>query len=275
MTPHFFILWTGVAGLMAAVAFLPISNTQSTRRRKLYIGAALSLVPLIAKMIFSLFPPLEARIIPFDFYAAVQREFWLPFAVLFFALASHLVPPINRKSVLTIVMLLVLVVPQQTSWHLLKPDIYTYKGKMTDGVCQQTAFDTCGAASMVTLLNQIGVQATEGEMARLAMAAPGKGISPHQAAYALNRKLKALDRSEETAILAPDLNDLRDLPQPFLAGINISLTTNHMVCVMHTSRDNLIVGDPLSIGPRKWSWQTFRDVWSGIAIVCHRSDGTI
>ena len=187
--------------------------------------------------------------------------------MLFFALASHLVPPGSRRGVLAIVVLLVMVVIQQNFWHLQEPDIYAYQGRMTDGVCQQTAFDTCGAASMVTLLNQIGVQATEGEMARLAMAAPGMGMSPHQAAYALRRKLGALGRPAQTVLLVPDPEDLRDLPPPFLAGIKFSFRTNHMVCVMETTPEHLIVGDPISIGPQKWSWQTFGEKWSGIAIV--------
>ena len=78
---------------------------------------------------------------PIDFYTVIQQEFWLPFAVLFFALASHLVPSRNRKGVLAIVIVLVLVVVQQNFWRLQEPDIYHYEGKITEGVCQQTSFD--------------------------------------------------------------------------------------------------------------------------------------
>jgi len=85
---------------MAAVAFLPFSKNWSDCRKKLLIGAALSLIPIIAKMTFSIFPLLEARIMPIDVYATIQRDFWLPFAVLFFAFASHLVPPRYRRSIL-------------------------------------------------------------------------------------------------------------------------------------------------------------------------------
>ena len=269
MTPYFFIIWTALACIMATVAFLPYSKDKSDGRTKLFIGAALSLIPIIAKMTFSIFPLFEARLMPVDFYSVIQREFWLPFAVLFFALASHLVPSRSRKGILAIVIILVLVVVQQTFWHLQEPDIYDYKGKITDGVCQQTAFDTCGAASMVTLLNKMGVQTSEGEMARLAMAAPGKGISPHQAAYALKRKLGELGRSEKAVILVPNLKDLHDLPKPFLAGVKFSFRTNHMVCVLETAQNNMVIGDPISVGPKKWSWDNFRMMWSGIVIVMH------
>ena len=121
---------------------------------------------------------------------------------------------------------------------------------------------------MVTLLNKIGVQTSEGEMARLAMAAPGKGISPHQAAYALRRKLRQVGRSEKAVIFVPDLKNFHDLPKPFLAGIKFSFRTNHMVCVLETTKDKLVVGDPISVGPKKWSWEQFGKMWSGIVIVC-------
>jgi hypothetical protein len=77
-----------LACTMAAIAFLPFSNHKSGCRKKLLIVAALSLIPIIAKMIFSIFPLLEARIMPVDIYAAIQKDFWLPFAVLFFCLGQ-------------------------------------------------------------------------------------------------------------------------------------------------------------------------------------------
>ena len=52
------------------------------------------------EMTFSIFPLLEARIMPIDVYAAIQRDFWLPIAVPFFALASHLVPSRYRRAIL-------------------------------------------------------------------------------------------------------------------------------------------------------------------------------
>ena len=269
MTPYFFIILTVLACTMAAVAFLPFSKNKPDCRKKLLIGAALSLIPIIAKMIFSIFPLLEARIMPIDVYAAIQRDFWLPFAVLFFALASHLVPSRYRRAILIVVVILVLAVAQQSSWHLSKSDIYDYKGTIVDGVCRQTSYETCGAASMVTLLNSKGIATTEGEMARLSMTAPRLGLSPQGAAYGLKRKFGQLGRSEHVAIKVPELIDLHELPKPFLAGIKFSFRTNHMICVLETAKDGLVVGDPISTGRKTWSWKNFRKMWSGIVIVCN------
>jgi hypothetical protein len=169
-----------------------ISKNKSECRKKLIIVAALSLIPIIAKGTFSIFPLLEARIMPFDLYAAIQRDFWLPFAVLFFAFASHLVPSRYRRGILIIVVMLVLVVSQQSSWNLGKPDMYDYKG-----------------------------------------------------------------------------TDLQKLSKPFLAGIKFSSRTNHMICVLEKTQEYLVVGDPISVGQKKWSWKNFSKMWPGIVIICN------
>ena len=269
MTPYFFIILIVLACTMAAVTFLPFPNHESGCRKKLLIVAALSLIPIIVKMTFSIFPLFEARIMPIDVYAAIQRDFWLPFAVLFFALASHLVPSRYRRAIFIIVIMLVLVVAQQSFWHLSKPDMYDFKGTIVDGVCRQTSYETCGPASMVTLLNSKGIATTEGEMARLSMTAPRLGLSPQGAAYGLKRKFEQLGRSENVFIKIPELIDLHELPKPFLAGIKFSFRTNHMICVLETAKDGLVVGDPISTGRKTWSWGQFDKLWSGIVIICN------
>ena len=266
MTPHIFFIFTGLALAAAAVAFLPFSNRH---RKKMIIVSVMALIPITVKVVFSFFPLLEARIMPVKFYPLIQMEFWLPFAVLFFAFAGHLVPARSRKAVLVAVGVLVAVVIQQTSWHLSQPDIYAYKGQMVDGVCHQTAPETCGAASLVTLLNTMGIQSSEGEMARLSMTAPRKGLTPHQAAYGLKRKLAQQGRMEHVDVRVPALKELYDMPGPFLAGIRFSSLENHMICVLETARGALIVGDPISFGRKNWSWEYFKKKWSGVVIVIY------
>ena len=258
--------------ISAAVALLPLSRGNSAQnrcRKLLFCGASLALLPIVLKMFFSFFPLLEARLMPVEPYAAVQREFWLPFTVLFFAIASHLVSTRSRRAVLMIVALLAAVVIQQTFWHLGEPEIYNHQGTVVNGVYRQTSFETCGAAAMATLLNAIGIKTSEGEMARLSMTAPRGGVSPHLAAYGIKRKLRRLKRPEQVAVLVPRLRDLQRLATPYLAGVKFSFTTNHMVCVLETQGEYLIVGDPISSGPKKWSWNRFEKMWSGIIVTCH------
>jgi hypothetical protein len=281
MTAHIFFIVTALAIMAASIAFVPLTNTnlsypddalnlclQVHRRKWLMAGTLLSLMPIILKMIFCIFPLLEARIMPIEPYAVIQKDFWLPFPVLFFAFASHLVSRRNRRAVLITVLILSLVVVQQTLWHLRKPPIYGYNGTIVDGVCRQSSFETCGAAAMTTLLNALGIKTTEGEMADLSMTAPRVGVSPHQAAYGLQRKLRQLGRPERVFLMVPELKELRRIPKPFLAGINFSSRTNHMVCVLETNEDFLIVGDPISSGRKKWPWKRFEELWSGVVVAC-------
>ncbi len=281
MTPHIFFILTALALISASMAFVPITNKNSSfydtaqnkrvyinRRKWLMAGALLAFMPIFLKMIFSIFPLFEARIMPIELYAAVQKDFWLPFTVLFFAFASHLLPRRNRRAVLITVIILSLVVVQQTFWHLERPPIYGYKGTMVDGVCRQSSFETCGAAAMTTLLNAMGIKTTEGEMAGLSMTAPRDGVSPHQAAYGLQRKLRQLGRPERVTLMVPEIKDLHNIPKPFLAGIKFSSRTNHMVCVLETDEEFLIVGDPISSGRKKWPWKRFEEFWSGIVVAC-------
>jgi ABC-type bacteriocin/lantibiotic exporter with double-glycine peptidase domain len=95
------------------------------------------------------------------------------------------------------------------------------------------------------------------------------GLSPQGAAYGLKRKLEQLGRSEDVIIKVPELKDLHEIPKPFLAGIKFSFRTNHMICVLETTKDGLVVGDPISTGRKTWSWKNFRKMWSGIVIVCN------
>ena len=84
VTISVFWIFVILAFISAAVALLPLSkgnNAQNNRRKILFVGASLALLPIVLKMIFSLFPLLEARLMPIEPYAAVQREFWLPFPV--------------------------------------------------------------------------------------------------------------------------------------------------------------------------------------------------
>jgi predicted double-glycine peptidase len=281
MAPLIFFIVTALAFISAIIAFVPITNRNASfpdtsqnqarrahRRKWLLTGGLLALMPIFMKMIFSIFPLLEARVMPIELYAAIQKDFWLPFTVLFFAFASHLVPRRNRRAVLITVIIVFLVVVQQTSWHLRKPPIYGYEGTMVDGVCRQSSFETCGAAAMTTLLNAMGIKTTEGEMAGLSMTAPGVGVSPHQAAYGLQRKLRQLGRPERVALMVPEIKELRHIAKPFLAGVKFSFKTNHMICVLETDEEFVVVGDPISSGRKKWPWKRFEGFWSGIVIAC-------
>ena len=100
------------------------------------------------------------------------------------------------------------------------------------------------------------------------MTAPARGITPYQAAYGLRQKLAQVGHPLQVDVMVPDLDDLHYVPKPYLAGIRFSFWTNHMVCVLETTPESLVVGDPISFGRKTWSWRHFREKWSGIIVAC-------
>ena len=282
MKLYVFYACIGLSVVFATVAFFPLSENAKSKQTEspsspwwskqriiLFFVSVLSLSFIFIKMVFSVFPALEAKMMPVEIYPVIQREFWLPFTILFFASMTHLVPTRNRRAMVIAIILLIGVVFQQTIWRLVEPEIYAYHCTMTDGVCKQSSFDTCGPASLVTFLTAIGIEAEEGEMARLCMAAPKRGITPHQAAYGLKEKFKQEGRSERVKILAPDFRDLHELSEPMIAGIKFGKWTNHMVCIFAADKEGLTVGDPISTGRKHWTWEYFSKAWSGIVLVAY------
>jgi NAD dependent epimerase/dehydratase family enzyme len=40
-----------------------------------------------------------------------------------------------------------------------------------------------------------------------------------------------------------------------------------MVCILDKNQDYLVVGDPIGVGRKKWSWVQFEKLWSGIIVI--------
>ena len=284
MRPGLFFLYTALAIAAALIAFLPLraehaeeatgdaspAEVHAVRHRRLLtIGALIGFLPLIVMASFALWPILPIQFMPISIWAAIGREFWLPFTVLFFACASQLVPIRSRRALVLLVCCLVVFVGVFTSWRLHRPKAYDYRRNMLDGVCLQTSDYTCGAAALVTLLDRIGIEATEGEMAELSGTIPGRGVSDFQAAAGLREKLRMLNRSERVAIESCKAADLPSLPTPFLAGVKYSFWFDHMICVLEVTEDQVVVGDPLE-GRVVWSRRQFESEWRGVVTVLRR-----
>jgi hypothetical protein len=221
--------------------------------------------------IFSRFPMIPVRIMPIGPWAIIEREYWLPFSVLFFACASHLASRPNRKAIKSLSAVLVVFVWIMTGWRLLPMPMKDFGRNMRDGVCLQSSGYTCGAASLVTMLGRMQIDVTEGEMAMLTGTIPGRGVTDFQAAYGLQRKLASLVRPEIVAIIeCPDHDPMRVRP-PFLAGMKHSFWFDHMVCVLEVREGVVVIGDPLG-GKRMMPLDIFRGEWRGLAIVARRLD---
>ena len=270
MLPWVFVYTVVLSALALVVAFVRLPKRDgdlSPRiRRVLVVGAVVCLVPVLLTVVFRVYPKLALSLIPLDVYARIEWEYWLPFAVLAFAFGSHLVRPRNRRSLLLLACVVAVFAVQQKVWHVVRPTAYDLEGRVVDGICFQSTGYTCGAASAVTLLNVMGVKATEGEMAELMRTPPGRGVSDVAAAYGLKRKLARALRSERVSLEAVGPDQLDNLPTPFLVGLKFKIWCDHMVCVLDIDKDAVVVGNPLT-GREVWPRPEFDDEVRGLAVV--------
>jgi predicted double-glycine peptidase len=260
----------------AFIAFQRIRRNKrdqvASQRSKLLLcfGLLSGFVALITMATISRFPMIPVRVMPIGAWAIIEREYWLPFAVLFFACASHLISRPNRRAMKALAAVLVVFVALMTGWRLLPMPMKDFGRKMQDGVCLQSSGYTCGAASLVTMLDRMRIEATEGEMAMLTGTIPGRGVTDFQATYGLQKKLQSIGRSETVEVIECADRDPSRVQPPFLAGIKYSFWFDHMVCVLEMHDDLVVMGDPLQ-GKRMMPLETFRDQWRGFAIVAQAS----
>ncbi|MDF1661009.1 MAG: HEAT repeat domain-containing protein [Planctomycetota bacterium] len=186
-----------------------------SEKRKIILNTVLgiSFLCLVAKLVFVIVPTLAFYFDGSDAFIYLERDFAIPFGILFFAIASKLVPEdSNRRALRLMTILLLIIMPGQNYWVFTTPPSYSHSdGVWIDGVCMQSTNFTCGAASAATVLRAHGVpDAVEHECAYYSHTLPFRGVTDVGAARALRKHLpdKSI-RIRETSIA-----ELKDLTIP-------------------------------------------------------------
>jgi len=134
----------------------------------------------------------------------------------------------------------------------------------SDGVCRQATDYSCGPAAGVTLLRLLGVELSEGEMAKLSLLRPQKGVTVLELCRGLNIALRPTGRRVAVRKVAPGRADC--VPTPFLAEIGRPGSPDHCVVVLAVLADCVIVADPAR-GQAVIDKERFIAEWTGIAIL--------
>lgn len=132
-----------------------------------------------------------------------------------------------------------------------------------DGVCRQAMDYSCGPAAGVTLLRLLGVELSEGEMAKLCLLRPGKGVTVLELCRGVNIALRPTGRRAAVRKVAPEQID--SMPTPFLAEVGRPGSPDHCVVVLAVLADCVIVADPAR-GQSVIGKEQFIKEWTGIAI---------
>lgn len=136
-------------------------------------------------------------------------------------------------------------------------------------VVLQTEDFTCVPAACATALNtlDLGLTATESEMARLTHARPGSGATLIRAADALRRKLK--DTAVDVHILEMDYESLCTLDPPILTPLQLELSSLHMVVLLAANDLGVVLADPMR-GPIEVDRSEFEKFYTGQIIAFER-----
>lgn len=151
------------------------------------------------------------------------------------------------------------------SWMVFMTD-YTARDLPTDWdenhVARQTTGWDCVAASLVTVLDRLGIPATAHEMARLALLRPGGGTSAVMAVRGLT--LKAGDRYR-VRLRRLDYDGLAKIPLPAEATVLWEKSIHHSVALLAWKPEGVVLGDRVR-GLRTLTRQEFLDEWLGMVV---------
>ena len=127
-----------------------------------------------------------------------------------------------------------------------------------EGICFQSTGWTCGPAAAVTLLGQLGLPATEGEMTRLCQTEPWFGTNQVMLALALREK--ALPAGYDFVVLRSDWQDLRSRRLPAIADVWLNAHTLHCTVVLDVDDGHVTLLDPLR-GKQRLTREEFLSEW--------------
>ena len=257
------------------------SKSKKLQLAALAVAVCLAVVPVR--------PDLLVRVLPFS---------WVVFYSNFFPFAAALVIPsivhcgksrsqAIRLRVLGGVLLCVTLLPYR--YFLLPPATSNRQTRIdANGICRQTSADTCGAATVVTLLRLHGVEATEDEVARYALTRRDVGtgiLGEYRALKILTQssgkplrvclKKKSVDElaaSGRCAIITAGLHKGQSLDTEASKNLvrlyHWTPGAMHNVVFMGADKENpalVRIGEP-DFGVERWSLTELRILYQGFAL---------
>ena len=149
--------------------------------------------------------------------------------------------------------------PEQLFAHTVDPDEQT--------VVLQSQDFSCVPAACATALRDLGVDASESEMAVLTQVRPGTGTTLIRATEALRKKLH--NRQIQVHILKMPHDQLSSLQMPLLTPLQLEIGRRHMVVVQDIDQHGVRVADPMR-GVIYWSRAEFAHVFTNQVIAFDR-----
>lgn len=133
-------------------------------------------------------------------------------------------------------------------------------GQPIGGMVMQSQDFTCVPAACATALNQLGVPATEAEMAELTHTRPGTGATLIRAMQGLNHRLRHTRFRVE--LIEPGYDELTVAAPPLLTPLRFEPQRLHMVVILGVHEHWVHIADP-QIGWMRMTRKEFEDAYTG------------
>ncbi|MCC6740438.1 MAG: hypothetical protein IT452_15445 [Planctomycetia bacterium] len=224
------------------------------------VGAAAFLIFL--RIFWRLYPQYEYPLFPWDWYVEVRP--WWVFAAAELAIgvgAAKMSTKGARVGVGMLGLLLWVVAGQRMFLSYMLPQDEMKGIADSHGVVRQSTDYTCGAAAAATVLEQLGVRATEREMAAECGTNAFTGTDEFGVARGLRRRLPG----REVRVRGGGWEELRRAPLPAAVTVRFVPWIDHWVVVLEVNEGGVVVGDPVG-GRKAMGREMFLRKWRGVMV---------
>lgn len=264
--------WNVVAVLVASVAAFVgghrLARAEGPRRT---LGSGVLLAMLVASVLLRYRPELEVRWLPVEVYAHLRPWLSLVLAIAFLGSCLPQLPERRKRiAVAGMAVLLFALMGERAAATVGGNAALTGEPHPETGAVQQTSDYSCGAAAAATLLAQVGVDATEAEMAARCVTNKLTGTDEVGVVKGLREALGdrpyrvELQRMDGAAVTAETL--------PAMVATECSFLVGHWVVVVACDDEVVKVADPLKAansptgGIRLVQRERFEREFQGVAI---------
>lgn len=263
--------WLETLGVMILAFLGGVLGLKASRLRKPYWALGYAF-PLLLLIIIGLVRHIaRLRFVAGLSWAAAGRNEFVILSLAVPMVFATLIPRlVNRRQKILVSILLAVATAQSSIFPFLVPPLIrnhlaALQTHITaDSVCLQTTGYTCGPASAVTALKQLGIEAQEGEIAILAHTTPIHGTADDLLSQAIEKRYG----SEGVSCHYRHFNSIAQLKEtcPTIAVVKFAPLIDHYITILEVSDDYVIVADPLA-GKQTLTHKEFKDKWRFIGIV--------
>lgn len=236
-----------------------------TRRRSIATACAgICLGAILVKVLSRYFPDIEYSILSNDIYV-ILRPWWVfPFSLSILGMGIHQIQRQRTRKLVTGFAVLVFVLAIERLLITVTFDPSSCTGKPgEDGVCLQSTSYSCGAAAASTLLERLGVESDEREMAILCRTNSLTGTDELSVCNGLRKKLP--ETQYRINLVRSDWEELCRGQFPAMATMKLTFLIDHWVVVFDVEEDGVLVGDP-STGRFKMHKDIFLEHWKKVLV---------